>query len=160
MEQYAEIMLLNVKTDPRAVIEIKDALNVWDHSPAALRVFQAKIDRSSPDSFSSHDILEAAAAHEAMANRDDLQFGGFNTGRKYTKQGQKITWKCIDIEIYHDEDDGESTFFDVTYFTVEFEDHSRGIKGRITIIGNDPSDKITQDAIMKAYDKGDYQNVS
>ena len=146
---FALTLVETAEKDPKAIFVIGPTMSAWDFSPAASRVLQDKIDRSSPDYFESSDIIEAGAAHQAMASRTDLPSGEFNTERPYTVDGQIIRWRVIDEEIT---DAGE--FWEARYLTVDFDDISRNIRGRVLCLG-----EVTQRAIMEQYDKGRYQNV-
>ena len=61
---------------------------------------------------------------------------GFNTGRLYQEDGQRIEVHVEDLDVY-------------------FYDHSRGITGKLKI-GWDTRDKVTPRVFMYYYDRNDY----
>lgn len=87
-----------------------------------------------------------------MAEKAKLREIEFNTGRFYSKEGQII--KAVeygtlyeDLNWFNDEDIETLVQF------VEFDDTTRGIKGRIKFC------RLTEEDIMRQYDLGNYQNI-
>ena len=150
MEQHAiSLDIYNAQFD------IETTMDAWTKFPAGKRVLQNKIDRSSPDSFNSYDIIEAFNAWKDMHEKVVNMNGNFNTGRFYSQdEDQIISWQVIDIEEYHDDED-EDDFFDITYVTVDFKDPVRQINGRVVLI----DESVTPERIMREYDENRYINI-
>ncbi len=73
----------------------------------------------------------------------------FNTGRKYSAEGQVITAE----EFGCNYDEINPLALHIPEQWIEFTDHTRNIKGKILFC------KLEEDKIMSRYDSGDYINI-
>ena len=76
--------------------------------------------------------------------------GAFNTGRKYSPNGQRIGWIVIRVDTDPDFDSG---MFDVSH--VIFWDIDRAINGLMRVIGT-----VNEESIMLEYDSNRYQSAN
>lgn len=75
----------------------------------------------------------------------------FNTGRKYTLEGQRIAWTEIASKpAWHDPDEFEQ---DDRVVTVSFADVDRGIDGTVELFTHN---EIWNSQVLAAYDRGGY----
>ena len=76
--------------------------------------------------------------------------GAFNTGRKYSPNGQRIGWIVVRVDI---DPEFEGGMFDVSH--VIFWDVDRTINGIMRVMGN-----VDQQSIMREYDEHRYHYAS
>lgn len=78
----------------------------------------------------------------------------FNTGRMYSKDGQRIAY--TEISRTPDEDN-EGTSLDLEWVTLAFYDVDRGIYGTIKLVGFvELHEQPTPAGLLRAYDCGSY----